>query len=422
MNFHSSNIKQSVTKYYHLLLLMLFLAFIPGCDSIVFDNKIDTILEPVDQVNFLSVSSSAINDSTWTKTPNREKAVRLLIGKIEGYESAALLRFGKLSELPVESLIKSLFVQLTVINTISKQPSSSILLSMYRNRVEWNENNVVNLKLEDFTPLPEDLIDTTTVLWSNSDSTSEKFSFDIPFSLVQSWIDSSDTNGVIIIGDSSSDFIISSPARTSALSSSLEPLLQVKYTDSDTTITTGISATGNGYLLSISTGLPLSDPDRTYIGGGKAYRGIYKFNSGLFDGISETSKISRAELNLAIDVSRSILPIKNSSVTGIGDTLYFSYLDSSSEGGDLFPTTQSNFSFAKIPIDGNIISLNMTNILQRWVSDNIEERGLVIWSGSEESHLFRVALYKEGCDVTADASCVEPELNIYYTTTEGIEE
>ncbi|MCH8272231.1 MAG: hypothetical protein IIB41_03145, partial [Candidatus Marinimicrobia bacterium] len=378
-----------MTIFHHLLFTLLLLIAIIGCDSNIFENKIDTILVPVDNVKFLSVSSSGISDSTWTKSPKRDKPRRLFIGGFEGYESAALFRFGKLSALPPDSLIDSLSVQLTVRNTIgSDQPSSSILISMYKNRVEWFQDSLVTRRLEDFVPLQEDLIDTTTVLWLESDSETVSFSFDIPLSLVQSWDDSSDTNGVIIISEMSSNFIISS----------LFPSLQISYQDSDTTKTENILTTSAGYLLSITTGLPLSDPERTYIGGGEAYRGIYRFNSDFLNSISVTSKISRAELNISIDDSRSILPDINSSVTGIGLNLYFSYLDLSSESSSLFPTPISDSALANIPTDGNILSIDMTNILQRWVSDNIEERGLVIWSGSEESHLFRVALYKEGCD------------------------
>jgi len=370
-------------------------------------------------VNFVNVSSSAISDSTWTKPPSG-KPIRLFIGGFEGYESAALLRFGNLKDLPADSLIKSLRVQLTVSNTIgSNQPSSSILLSMYKNRVEWNEDSLGSRRLEDFAPLREphrgkmieDLIDKTIVHWLDSGSESKTFSFNIPLSLVKSWMDSSDTNGVIIISEFSSNFIISSSF----------PSLHVSYHDSDSTKTENILVTSSGHLLSITTGLPLSDPERTYIGGGKAYRGIYKFNSDFLDSISTTSKISRAELMIAIDSSRSILPNINSSVTGLGFELLFSYLDSSSVSTDLFPTPISESTVANIPTDGNILSLNMTNILQRWVAQNTEDRGLVIWSSFEGSQLFRVALYGDGCDATIDVSCVEPVLNVYYVTSEEIE-
>ena len=412
MNCHSSNINQTVTIFHHLLFTLLLLIAIIGCDSNIFENKIDTILVPVDNVKFLSVSSSGISDSTWTKSPKRDKPRRLFIGGFEGYESAALFRFGKLSALPPDSLIDSLSVQLTVRNTIgSDQPSSSILISMYKNRVEWFQDSLVTRRLEDFVPLQEDLIDTTTVLWLESDSETVSFSFDIPLSLVQSWDDSSDTNGVIIISEMSSNFIISS----------LFPSLQISYQDSDTTKTENILTTSAGYLLSITTGLPLSDPERTYIGGGEAYRGIYRFNSDFLNSISVTSKISRAELNISIDDSRSILPDINSSVTGIGLNLYFSYLDLSSESSSLFPTPISDSALANIPTDGNILSIDMTNILQRWVSENTEDLELVIWSGSEGSQLFRVALYRDGCDLAVDASCVEPVLNVYYVIFEEIE-
>ena len=266
-------------------------------------------------------------------------------------------------------------------------------------------------RLEDFAPLQEDLIDTTTVLWLEGDSETVSFSFDIPLSLVQTWDDSSDTNGVIIISEISSNFIIASPF----------PSLQVSYQDSDTTNTENILATSAGYLLSITTGLPLSDPERTYIGGGEAYRGIYRFNSDFLNSISATSKISRAELNIAIDGSRSILPNINSSLTGIDLKLYFSYLDLSSESSSLFPTPITDSTVANIPTDGNILSINMTTILQRWVTENTEDLGLVIWSGFEGSQLFRVALYRDGCDLTVDVSCVEPVLNVYYVIFEEIE-
>ena len=46
----------------------------------------------------------------------------------------------------------------------------------------------------------------------------------------------------------------------------------------------------------------------------------------------------------------------------------------------------------------------------------------MIWSKNEGSQLFRVALYSDSCDDTVDASCVKPELNVYYMTSEAIEE
>ena len=63
----------------------------------------------------------------------------------------------------------------------------------------------------------------------------------------------------------------------------------------------------------------------------------------------------------------------------------------------------------------------MTNVLQRWTSLNIKERGLVVWSKDEGNQLFRVALFRDGCNTGVDPSCVEPELNVYYVTSEEIE-
>ncbi|MCH8304636.1 MAG: hypothetical protein IIB94_05840 [Candidatus Marinimicrobia bacterium] len=421
MNFHLSKTINSAINFRYRLLIFPLIVVLSGCDSIVFENKIDTILDPVDHVNYLSVSSASISDTTWTKTPKRDKAVRLFIGKLEGYESAALLRFEYLDTLVDTVGIDTLRLELTVNNTIGVESGSPKLLSLYWNRNEWKEEDLPDsslIKFDDFVPDPLDLLDTATVVWVQSDTIIEKIIFDIPLESLQNWIGSSDKHGFIILSDSVTNFMISSPARESSLSASL-PRLQV--IDEDTTNAESIFATENGYLLSITTGLPLSDPSRTYIGGGEAYRGIYKFNSGLLDNISETSKISSAELNIAYDSLRSILPNKNSSATGIGFTLYFSYLDSSSENDSLFPTAAGDSTSASIPIDGNIISFNITNILQRWVAEKFNDRGLVIWSGNEGSQLFRVALYSDSCDDNVDASCVEPELNVYYMTSEAIE-
>ncbi|MCH8271885.1 MAG: hypothetical protein IIB41_01405, partial [Candidatus Marinimicrobia bacterium] len=110
-----------------------------------------------------------------------------------------------------------------------------------------------------------------------------------------------------------------------------------------------------------------------------------------------------------------------SSVRGLGDSLYFSYLDSSSESNSLFPTPISDSTLALLPIDGNVLTFKLTNILQRWIAENIEEKGLVVWSKSEGSQLFRVALYGDDCDQIADPSCAEPVLNVYYVIFEEIE-
>lgn len=422
MNFHLSKTINSAINFRYLLLIFPLIVVLSGCDSIVFENKIDTILDPVDHVKFLNVSSASISDTTWTKTPKRDKAVRLFIGKFEGYESAALLRFEYLDTLVDTVGIDTLRLELTVNNTIGVQSVSPKLLSLYWNRIEWKEEDLPDsslIKFDDFVPDPLDLLDTATVVWVNSDTIIEKIIFDIPLGSLQNWISSSDKHGFIILSDTITNFMITTPARESSLSASL-PRLQV--IDKDTTNAESIFANENGYLLSITTGLPLSDPSRTYIGGGEAYRGIYKFDSELLDSISETSIISSAELNIAIDSSLSILPNNNSAVTGLGFTLYYEYLDSSSGNSSFFPTPDKDSAFVSIPIDGNIISFNITNILQKWVAENFSDIGLVIWSGSEGSQLFRVALYSDSCDDNVDASCVEPELNVYYMTSEAIEE
>jgi len=415
VNFHSSKTINSAINFRYLLLIFPLIVVLSGCDSIVFENKIDTILDPVDHVKYLNVSAASISDSTWTKTPKRDKAVRLFIGKFEDYKAAALLRFEFLDTLVDTSNIKSLILELTITNTIGEQSGDSMLVSLYKNSEEWNEDDLSERVLNDFTSMLGDPVSATTVLWNSVDSA---FSFNIPNYLVQNWRDNNDTTGFIIVGDSSSNFIISSPSRKSGIGSSL-PNLQVIF--KDTTDTLSVLPSHDGYLLSINTEMTLSDPERTYIGGGEAYRGFFNFTSELLDSILETSKISRAELNIGYDSLRSILPNKNSSATGLGFTLYFSYIDPSSESDSLFITAAGDSTPVSIPIDGNIISFNITNILQRWVAENLKERGLVIWSGSEGSQLFRVALYR--CDVVTDPSgCVGPELNVYYMTSEAIED
>jgi len=220
VKFQISKIIKAAINIRFLLITLTLIFSLLGCDSIVFENKIDTILEPVDHVKYFNISPAFISDTTWTKTPKRDKTIRLFIGKFDDYESVALLKFEYLDTLLDIVGIDSLRLILNISNTIGAKSSSPKILSLYWNRMEWNEDDLHDsslFKIEDFMPDPLDLLASDTVVWENSDTTAEKILFDIPLDSLQNWISSPDKHGFIIVSDSLSNFIVSSSHEASAM-------------------------------------------------------------------------------------------------------------------------------------------------------------------------------------------------------------
>ena len=393
-----------------------------SCDSTDYVNDLGSIISPVDQVKYQKILHSSIADCTITVPSDRGSSKRLLTGSFENYETLSVLKFNDFSALPDTAIMSEAIMELTLSNTIGDSTIGNLDLFLFKNDVDWQEDNLKSMALDDFTPLPESIrrfrrpfIDRTTVAWGLSDTVSKKVTFNIPLEIAQSWRDSSATDGVVLTA-SPSDFIASFHSKSSNAVNSLLPALIVKYKEKgdDSTYTTRIIASADGYLLNILSELPDSEPDKIFIGGGAAYRSMVMIDSSMIDLIPVNASIVDANLTLTIDRQSSLLPFSNSAVNGIGISLFFNFVDST--GGTEYPFVidRSDSTSVGLPIDGDKMTLDLTRIMQQWVTGNRENLGIALWSNFESSQIFRISFYGQNSSVS---DSVKPNIDIYYVNS-----
>lgn len=392
--------------------LVILLTLAGGCDSTEYVNVIDSVLAPVDQVNFKNIPFISISDSTWSVSPERGRTAQNFVGKFDIYESAMLLKFHGNSLLPDTANISEIFLEMEVANTIGDSSIAAVGISLRKNTLTWTEDNISELNFDDINSSGE-LYDATSAAWRTADSSTQLLSFKVSKPVYQGWLEKSDTNGVLIVGDDAGGFIISSHSRTSGRSFQFLPVLRINFNeDSDSTLTTNrFSARADGYVMKILEDLTVTDTDRVYIGGGAAFRGIIKFDPDLLDQIQSNFLISKAEIKLTIDYDRSILPTLNSAVSGILFDLRYSIIDSIGPTGLPLKISSGDSLSMSAPLTGATLNLNVTPFIQQWVTDGIENLGIQIWSSGEHSQIYRISLISGD---SMDSDALKPEIDIFY--------
>ena len=325
----------------------------------------------------------------------------------------SVLKFNDFSTLPDAAILSEVIMELTLSNTIGDSTTGTIDLFLYKNNIRWQEDDLKSIQPDEFTPLPVDFIDNTTVRWGLSDSASRKITFNIPLEIAQSWKDSSDTDGVVLIA-SPSGFIASFHSRFSDATNSLLPALNVKHIVGEDTSTTRIIASADGYLLNIISEIPDSEPDNLFIGGGAAYRSMALIDSTMIDSIPVNASIVDASLTLTIDRESSFLPESKSAVNGIGISLLFDLVESTGGTDSLSVIDETDFNPVALPIDGDKMTLDLTRLMQQWVVGDRESFGIALWSNSESSHLFWISFYGRNSSVS---DSLKPNIDIYYVNS-----
>lgn len=395
---------------------MLFTLIFISCDSTDYVNDLGSVISPVDQAKYQKILRSSISDTTVRVQSEWGISRRLLAGTFENYETMSVLKFNDFSDLPdtVRDNISEILLEFTLSNTIGDSVTGTIDLFLYKNSVDWKEENLKSKSFNDFIPSSVDLIDSTTLAWGLSDSVSNKITFNIPDELAQSWMDSSDTDGIFLIA-SPSGFIASFHSRYSS-DITLLPALQVTHMEEGDTssTTTRIIASADGYLLNLLSDLPDSEPDKIFIGGGAAYRSMVMIDSSIIDSIPGNASIVDASLTLTIDRQNSLLPFSNSAGKGIGMSLLFNFVESTGGTDSLSVIDKTDFIPVALPTDGDIMTLDLTGIIQRWVAGNGENFDIALWSNSESSQLFRISFYGQNSSVSDSA---KPNIDIYYVNS-----
>ena len=408
-NTRSYNVKAFVT-------FMLFTLIFISCDTTDYVNDLGSVISPVDQAKYQKILHTSISDTAVRVQTEWGISRRLLAGTfVENYETMSVLKFNDFTDLPdtAKDNISDIILEFTLSNTIGDSSTGTIDLFLYKNSVDWEEDNLKSKSFNDFIPSSVDLIDSTTVTWGLFDSVSNKITFEIPIELAESWMASSATNGVILTA-SPSGFIASFHSRYSSVISLL-PVLEITYkVEEDSSTTARIIASADGYVLNILSDLPDSEPDKILIGGGAAYRSMVMIDSSMINSIPVNASIVDANLTLTIDRQGSLLPFSNSAVNGIGISLLFSFVKSTEGTDSLFVIDKTDFDLVAIPIDGDEMTLDLTGIIQQWVAGTRENLGIALGSNSESSQIFRISLYGQNSSVSES---MKPNIDIYYVNS-----
>ena len=332
---------------------------------------------------------SESSDTTYNVTIKTGSGHGLFVGQDANNIAYSLIYF---TDLPDSGIVDSAKILLRSINTYGSN-EGSFTASLHLVTQEWDEDLTHETFSETFIG---DQIATTEII-AGEDS----ILFDIPPEIVNTWLDTTDpaNNYGIIVKPTESAFFSKMVSREGLIDYGYEPVfkIQLHYSD-DSRATLFGTCTKDVYIFNSQNDFPL---DRFHIVNSLAWRSLFYFD---FDSIPDGATINNASLIL------------------FADSLY-AYPDNSLNF-DLkaCPITEWPWNIPTISYDetasqemtGTLTSdslhLDMTDLVQQWIVNEIENYGFVILGINQNESILRRAFFTGSAD-----PLYRPRLEIYYS-------
>lgn len=365
------------------------------------------LLEPEIPVDFLIFPDSLSSDTTYKKDIEMLNASRIILGKYREYKSHILLKFTNLSIIEdLDTLLEAKLIMypsniIGDMETIN-DTSNYFLTSIYTIKQSWSEQNIPFENISDISQM--DYIASDTIFSAINDS----ISFRIPGDAVYRWYVENDTADILLTFDENQlevNFIMEFYSRKTGK----PPMLQVTYIDtSNNTLNKAIFPVANAFLIEENVTMI---PDRIYVGGGVAFRGLMKFDISELS-LPEGSVINYANLLMNVDKIESILPLENSIKY---KRMEFTVSLVDSIGSNNIPSKISDLFTIKGTLAENRLEIDIKGLLQKILEDR-NNLGFEIRMEYENSFIYRAVFYSSG-DSVMDK--LKPSLEIYYTLPPG---
>jgi hypothetical protein len=316
----------------------------------------------------------AIDDTSFLEQVNAGASTELIVGSEGQSVMRSLLRFELLPE--ADSVLRA-----TVKFRRSPNYSASTLeIIAYSVTADWDEI-IATWEISDKDSLGEEVswnqpggdFDPMEVGRFSFDSTGEDslFEMDLDTELVKDWIEGDvQNNGIILVSSlEGSDFTVASFVSRQSADGIGEPTIEVEYVTEDDPDTTKLAE----FLVSndvVLYGYEGSDRfEHPLLGDIPAFRTILRFD---FPGFDSTWTIIRADLNVHL--------ADTTHLHGDREVEAFAVLDSIWNGPD---TEVDNSILANTTVSpgDSILELNMTGMVQLWVSGDFDNNGIILRMG-----------------------------------------
>ncbi len=316
----------------------------------------------------------------------------LYLGQCNGKKTWSLILF---SNLPDSGTVDSALVTLHT-HHIFGQTSGFFTASVHLILKEWNPTEIT-WETFDNSFIGEEIANveiSADQISANNDTMA--LSFHLPPATVQSWIDSTTDSlnyGILLMYQSAPFIVEFFSNNTEELE--YRPTLTI-YLKQDTTKEGSVTYPRKDTFIASTEQEP--NFTRLFVNNGTALRSLIYFS---IDSLPEDATINRALLTLH------------------ADTL-LSFPDNESFDLITYPVTNNTWPIPAVPFDsttmgwstleGDSISINVTNIVQKWTSGKNENYGFILMGKNEKRDIFGRAFYSTSCD-----SLYQPTLEIFYS-------
>lgn len=383
-------------KIIRLLILILVMLFINGCGS---DNPVQG-LDLTDLTERGKIRSTVLDsielEVSFSKIAATGESKFLSLGSFDNIETQILLRFESIPEsIRVDTAAIILFT-----HAIIGEKSGSFTAHVHQILTDWDELTVTDTTFANSFD-QENILGSAEIFPTVGDtSANDSVRIEFDAQLVNAWIDSTVANQGILINFSNSGFIKEFFSRDN---NDNRPQLELHFTKNGLESDTTLMATADAFLVRSLMDPP---PGPLYVGNAILHQSVIKFN--LFN-IPKEATINRAVLQLNVQSANSLLKEEGIKLT----------LIPLAEPFDIPDSLQVNLNFANfaelkgtdtsisIPI---INSRNQPSVVQAWITELIENQGLIITAQSPGLDVTRVAFFS-----TEIAPSLAPKIQIDFT-------
>lgn len=335
----------------------------------------------------------------------------LSVGAVEDMEARILMKFGNV---PDTALITNVALLLRTSGIVGDEAAQSFEATMHQVTTAWEESTVTaeNFNFQSAiisTPIASTELLPIEVVTDTTDTLvfTETVRFDFNqqgVELVREWADSNSTVnnfGILIDFAPGSGFIKEFFSRNS---SSNVPILELQVMSGGQRDTTGVFATADAAIVSRLAQPP---PGPMYVDNIFGHQSVFKFD---LSEIPRESTINRASLELHIQGENTILT--NRGFTARLDILSEAFIPPKTfELDSTFDTILFNINDPDEPV-----TIPIRGLLQAWVSDIVENHGILIRTAVPGLDVSRVAL-----ESNMTNPGVAPKLKIDFSTAPPVQ-
>jgi hypothetical protein len=354
------------------------------------------LLSSKDFVRVDTTTITAVSGTSFLKRINTGSSSTIMVGKSQGYEARALLKFIGIPDTLRSATVASAYITLKA-NYRFGDPQGNLSFSVNKMVQGWAEYGVTWDSISTAS-----YVQTMAPPFSGAIADTDSVSISLDPSLVRDWFqaaaDSQAVEGIILVPTDASNKIVGFNSFQSSDASKV-PQLIVAFSTATAQDTLVLAVGSDAFIANIDN-LNL-DPNLLYVQAGVAYRSIVRFDLG---SVPSHVGIHQAMLELTLDPSTSILSSTTTFNSQSVDSLLAFYLVTSDS------VNNSSYTLGhRLNPDSAIYSFAITSDVQLWINGK-PNFGVQIEALAENPKLDLFAFY-----LSSPNASLRPRLRIVYS-------